>query len=185
MTEPSNPLLYKCHEQRHMPKHVFPTYNAIRGFAEHYKKQNGGRLLYSASHARLADSVSCDTSEEAEGRSVKWLEAAGWIKRTHEGQRRWPSGNVRPNEYEVLTHAQFLAEHPNSCPAWTYKAEEEGEETVQRNITGLQKTNRLRAICARLGIRFTPFRKCKHPGCEVMVNPKAVPDGLCLAHKTK
>jgi hypothetical protein len=60
-----------------------------------------------------------DRNESQERDAIKKLASEGWVKRTHEKQRRW-HGRMTSNEHHVLTHEEFLAANSKSCPPDRY-----------------------------------------------------------------
>lgn len=101
-------------ERRHMPAHVFVTYDAMRGCIG----MEPERIYWGGAH-KLANLN--DRNVASERAALVWLEENGWIvKQNTEGQRRW-NGKMDTDKYRVLWHDEWRAAHPeHTCPPDKY-----------------------------------------------------------------
>ena len=112
----------KCVPRRHIDAAAFKTYDAMMAVVmsaakklEDEGKWKSGDPLPTCfvSAMQLANMNNRNKSQEND--ALAKLERDGWIVCTHEEQRRW-RGRMSSNEYRVLTHEEFLAANPDSCP---------------------------------------------------------------------
>jgi len=102
-----------CVPRRHLSIAAFKTYDAMCAMVA----KNPDRICW-APAGKLANWN--DRSPDSERSALTELEREGWIIPTHSGLRRKSDGNFTSNEYRVLTHEEFVAAHPGSCPAPKY-----------------------------------------------------------------
>jgi hypothetical protein len=112
--------------RRHIDAAAFKTYDAMMAIVmaaakklEAEGKWKSGEPLPTCfvSAMQLANMNNRSKNQEVE--ALAKLEHESWIVRTHEEQRRW-RGRMSSNEYRVLTHEEFLAANPKSCPPARY-----------------------------------------------------------------
>ncbi len=124
-----------CFASRHLSASDFKVYNvivacAVAGREDREGKGSTGKLIFNASiRPWLCNAVPVSDSYARE--ILSRLEEQGWLRMIND----WPDSFVptnrprykdgrgnhqAPNIYEVVTHEDFVAAHPNSCPPNEY-----------------------------------------------------------------
>jgi hypothetical protein len=116
----------KCVARRHIDAAAFKTYDAMMAVVmaaakklEAEGKWKTGSPLPTCFVSAMQLANMNNRSKNQEVAALAKLEHEGWIVRTHEEQRRF-RGRMSSNEYRVLTHEDFLAANPKSCPPARY-----------------------------------------------------------------
>jgi hypothetical protein len=111
MTKPTDTKQPCKAERRHMPAHVFVTYDAMRASIDDEHIYYGGAHTLANLNNRNVDS---------ERAALAWLEENGWIKSLSTQQRRW-NGKMDTDKYRVLWHDEWFAAQPRrECPPDKY-----------------------------------------------------------------
>lgn len=126
-----------CRERRHIPPHLFSTYDCCRHIAWSGRDKNGGMLIFYGSIRMVAEETHCPPATAA--RNLRELRKLGWLlflKPQPGGRWRFeidctddrvdpdsPDGISfslypnRPFRYQVLTHDEWLAaDSSRTCP---------------------------------------------------------------------
>lgn len=131
----------RCCERRHMPAHVFMTYDAIRACC------GNGRQFWGNPHT-LANLNNRNVQSEREG--MARLEHDGWlVKKNAEGRRMNDRRELLTDLYDVLDHDEWVAAVRRECPVAKYVADEKGNWKLAKPgkaAPGLRRKNVLRAI---------------------------------------
>lgn len=104
----SNPPTSKCFAHQHMSATEYAIYDVCRAMAS----RHDGVVFFSGPQiAEKFRSMSRNTPYTA----VKALQKDGWfVKKKESGYRS--NGTRTPTHYRVLTHEEWCALHPDSCP---------------------------------------------------------------------
>ena len=153
----SHPI--KCVARRHIDASAFKTYDAmlavaLRGAKDREEKgewKPGDPLLFYGKATRLANMN--DRNESVERDALAKLEHDGWIVCTHEEQRRRKrAGTFTSNEYRVVTHDEYMASNPDSCPPLRY--DDNGKPIKAGKFPRSLRREAVRARLLRHGITF-------------------------------
>jgi hypothetical protein len=106
-----------CYEAQHLPGHLFKTWNVMFRFTG-----QGARPFTAAIWPTLCNML--NQTEASVTASVKKLCAFGWLVR-HGGGKNPLTGRNRPYHYDVLSHDEFVKQHPGSCPPLRFPMTEE------------------------------------------------------------
>jgi hypothetical protein len=142
----------RCVERRHMPAHVFVTYDAMCAcLKKDAKPGNDDYRVYFAGAYKLANLN--DRNVQSERAALEWLEENGWIvDRNPEGRRKF-KGRLDTKKYRVLEHDEWLAEAPHrECPPAKYVQDE--KENWYLAAPGLPAVGIVKANAKRLASKM-------------------------------
>lgn len=117
---------FPCVARRHMDAE-FRLYDAMLAIAK-----AGANERKAKGEWKLGDPLRCYAKETTLAnmidRSVTQVrdmlrKLDGWVISTHDDRRRKRAGNYTTNEWRIVEHDEFAANHPDSCPALLYHPE--------------------------------------------------------------
>ena len=136
--EELDPEQFVCHARRHMPGHVYKTYDAMMAQAHSAlakaKHVEGTPWVFNGS-VRPTLCNWTDSPKSSLEEHITWLENAGWLIRvTPEGKRRRSKdGTILPTEYIILSHAEYVANRgAKDCPPYDYHAKDDSKKGIER-----------------------------------------------------
>jgi hypothetical protein len=109
-----------CFTNRHLKAAHYQVYDVMYACAFSWRKQREGDnakgpLIFNASIRPWLCNATV-LSENYVRKVVDELVKLGWLKKVNDKPIFNQDGEQNPNVYEVLTHDQFVATHPRSCP---------------------------------------------------------------------
>ena len=152
-----------CVARRHLNAAAFVTYDAMlavalageKGRKEKGEWKQGDSLICFARVTRLANMN--DRNKDAENDAINELERLGWILSTKDDQRRrLRAGTFTSNEWRVLTHDEFITDHPDSCPPPRYN--DDGKLIKRGQLPRALRKGRLRVQVASHNLKFADER---------------------------
>jgi len=114
-----------------MPGHLFPLYDLMVGYAiagrtSTQGKDSTAQLKFSASFVPTVCNALA-LPENTVYRQRDQLEKLGWIVLIKEGGYDKTEKHQLPDEWWVLEHADFIKQHPGSCPPNPYRVSKHDE----------------------------------------------------------
>ena len=113
----------RCYAYRHMSPGEFVVYNVMVAYAttaRHSREGDevkGPLLFESAIRPALCNAT--NLPENTVTRHRDRLKSLGWLIEVQKKKRK-SDGKWQPAVYRVLTHEEFIATHPDSCPGDSY-----------------------------------------------------------------